>query len=374
MSEDASDKQFAATPKRRADAAKKGDVFRSRDAATAAAMVAGVAWLAIAGPSVLHWLEELVTQSFSFRHRDLDRMAPLAQYGTLLKLFGSVLILAISVSVATLLSQLAARDGRFVGANLAFKGSRINPANGFKRMFGAQGWIEMGKGVFKTVLLGSVAAAWCILTFPDLLSLGRQNFLGQGVAAWRMLIELSAILLGGLIVLACLDLVLQHMQREKRLRMSHRETRDEHKESEGSPEMRAARRQRQRDIATGSVANAMREAQFVVTNPTHFSIALAYDPEKAAAPFILAKGRGDKALAIRELAGENRLPILDYPPLARSLYYTTRENEAVREELFGALAAIVAYVLAIRRGQPMPRPLIEVPIALRFDTEGRAAP
>jgi flagellar biosynthetic protein FlhB len=122
------------------------------------------------------------------------------------------------------------------------------------------------------------------------------------------------------------------------------------------------------------INQSMRKAQFVVTNPTHFSVALAYDPGEAAAPIVLAKGRGEKALAIRELAAELSLPVLEYPALARSLYYTTRERQVIREELYVAVASVLAFVFSLKRGEPIARPQVEVPVLLRFDPDGRLDP
>jgi flagellar biosynthetic protein FlhB len=149
--------------------------------------------------------------------------------------------------------------------------------------------------------------------------------------------------------------------------------RDENKESEGSPERKAAQRDRQRMLARGALAPAMKEAQFVITNPTHFSVALAYDPAKAAAPVVLAKGRGEKALAIRDLAAEMELPMLEYPQLARSVYFTTRERQMIREELYVAVAALLAFVLSLKRGEAPQRPEVSVPVELCFDADGRLA-
>jgi flagellar biosynthetic protein FlhB len=118
----------------------------------------------------------------------------------------------------------------------------------------------------------------------------------------------------------------------------------------------------------------MRKAQFVVTNPTHFSVALSYDPTEAAAPVVLAKGAGEKALAMRELAAELDLPVLEYPALARSLYYTTRERQMIREELYVAVASVLAFVFSLKRGERPARPQVDVPVLLRFDTEGRLDP
>ena len=115
----------------------------------------------------------------------------------------------------------------------------------------------------------------------------------------------------------------------------------------------------------------MREAQFVITNPSHFAVAMAYDPLKASAPVVLAKGRGDKALAMRELAAELSLPCLEYPALARSVYFTTRERQVIREELYSAVAGVLAFVLSLKRGERPARPEVSVPVELRFDADGR---
>ena len=149
---------------------------------------------------------------------------------------------------------------------------------------------------------------------------------------------------------------------------------DEHKEQDGSPEAKAHRRQRQRQIAMGSIARAMRDAQFILTNPTHFAVVMTYDPSLAPAPVVLAKGRGDKALAIRELAAEHGVPVLEFPALARSVYYTTRERQMIREELYAAVAGILAFVFSLKRGETPQAPHIEVPIELRYDPDGRADP
>lgn len=132
-----------------------------------------------------------------------------------------------------------------------------------------------------------------------------------------------------------------------------------------------ARRQRQRDLARGSVGKAMKEAQFLVVNPMRFAVAIRYDPLLAPAPVVLAKGRGETALAMRELAGEEGLPVLEYPSLARAIYFTTRANQMVREELYVALASLVAFVMSLKRGEKPQRPRVEVPESLQFDPEGR---
>ncbi|MDP4538554.1 flagellar type III secretion system protein FlhB [Qipengyuania sp. DY56-A-20] len=375
MSEEtAGEKTFAPTEKRLADAAKKGDVLRSKESGTAAVMLLGGVWLVFAGPWLLEGLAGLMSEAFRFDARDMNdyNVGLLMMEGLFLSVL-AILTLAVPVILVTLLTQLGFGRGRWVGANLAAKGSRINPLSGLKRMFGPTGLIEMGKGLLKIVLLGAIAFAWWWSSIDMIIGLGRGSLSVQLGAAWDAIVSLVFALSGGLVVIAMVDLPIMWLRQQKRLKMSHQEMRDESKESEGSPEMRSARRQRQRDIATGSVMGAMREAQFVITNPSHFAVALTYDQTKASAPIVLAKGRGDKAMAMKELAREMDLPTLEFPQLARSVYFTTRERQVICEDLYGAIASVLAYVLSLKRGESPPRPQIDVPVALRFDAEGRLA-
>lgn len=370
------EKTFAPSEKRKRDAALKGDVLRSRELATAVAVLAGAAWLKFAGPGVLEALAGGARAGLTWDRDAIEHFAPGA---VLIRLVWAVLppilLLAGGIMLAVLAVQIGPSDGRWVAANLAPKASRLNPLSGLARMFGAQGWIEVGKGMLKVGLLGALAWAWGRSHLAEVLGLGRGASLYDQLAhAWNALTGLLFVLAGGLVVIALLDWPVQWLRRYLRLRMSQQELRDEHKESEGSPERKAAQRQRQRQYASGAVAKAMREAQFVLTNPHRFAVAITYDPDRAAAPLVLAKGRGEKAMAMRELAAELGVPMLEYPALARSVYFTTRENRTIREELYAAVAGVLAFVLSLRRGEQRPAPAIDVPVELRFDAEGRRDP
>ena len=372
MSESAGEKNFAPSEKRLTDAAKKGDVLRSKDAGSAAVIMLGAAWLVLAGPWVMEGLSAFTREAFQFDSADLkDFETSRLGLAALTFALPAIFSLAIPVIIVTLASQLALGRGRWIGSNLAMKGSRVNPLNGLKRMFGPQGLIEIGKGLLKVAVLGAIAHVWWQSTAADLAGIGRGNLAGQLAVAWGAIIGLVFALAGGLVLIAVIDFPIEWLRQQKRLRMSHQEMRDENKESEGSPEMKAARRQRQRDIATASVSSAMREAQFIVTNPSHFAIALAYDPAKASAPIVLAKGKGDKAMAMKELAREFEVPMLELPQLARSLFFTTRERQVICEDLYAAVAWVLAHVMSLKRGENPPLPTIEVPVALRFDADGR---
>lgn len=375
MSEQSGEKSFAPTDKRKRDAAKKGDVLRSRELATAGAVAVGAGWLLLAGPWVLERLSGTVRAGFVWDRAAIDDFSPGRLIASaMFSALPPVFLLGVAIIAVSLISQLGFGEGRWIGGNLAPKGSRINPAAGLKRMFGPTGWIEIAKGIAKVGLLGTIAWVWASGRIETIARLGRGDLFDQLSYAWNGVILLLFWLAAGLLVIALIDVPVQMLRRLTRLKMTLQEMRDEHKESEGSPEKKAAIRNAQRKIAMGGLIPAMKEAQFVITNPTHFSVALAYDPDKAHAPIVLAKGRGDKALAMRELASEYQVPVLEYPALARSVFYTTRERQVIREEHYAAVASILAFVLSLRRGEKRARPDVSVPVTLRFDAEGRLDP
>ncbi len=366
------EKTFAPTEKRRSDAAKNGDVLRSKELATATATGAGALALWGLGSWLGEGMGAVARAGFTFDRAAIDVFAPGALMGdAALAALPPVIALGLIVAVVATASQLLLGEGRFNAGNANFKASRINPLSGLKRILGWQGVIELVKGLAKLGLLGGIAWYWAKGRMAELLALGTLPLEAQLGVALDAFASLVGALLIGLVVIAAIDYPLQLFQRGKRLKMSLQELRDENKQSEGSPEMKGARRQRQRDLARGGVAKAMKDAQFVIVNPVHFAVALTYDPARAPAPLLLAKGRGETALAMREIAAEQGLPVLEYPQLARAVYFTTRPNQMVREELYVSLASLVAFVMALKRGQRPRRPVIEVPTPLRFDGDGK---
>ena len=370
MSESAGEKTLAPSEKRLREAAREGDVLRSRDLAVAAATLVG------AGPWLFTQLAAAMRIGLSFDRAALDQFDP----GQLLLALGMlalppVLAVGVGVMVATLAAQLGlSGQGRFVAGAMAPKPARLNPMAGLSRMFGPQGWIEVGKGLLKLILLGGIAYGWGHSRIAGLIGLGAVGLAGQLAYGWQALTSLLLALSAGLVVIGGIDWPIQWIRRQRRLRMSLQEMKDEHKEADGSPEAKNARRQRQRALAMSGIAGAMKQAQFVVTNPSRFAVALAYDPALAPAPVVVAKGRGEKAAAIRQLAAENALPVLEYPSLARSLYFTTQERQMIREELYVAVAGVLSFVFSLKRGEDRDAPEVEVPAELRFDADGRPQP
>ncbi|MEL6539826.1 MAG: EscU/YscU/HrcU family type III secretion system export apparatus switch protein [Pseudomonadota bacterium] len=372
MSDDANEKNFEATEKKKRDAAKKGDVLRSKELATVAAVATGALTLSLVGPWLFYGLEGVALTAFRFDAMTLELSDPGALFASAASaILPPIFVIGCAVIVATLISQLFLGEGTaFNISAIGFKGSKINPLSGLKRIFGMQGLIELGKSILKLVLMGTIAWFWATQNMGTVLGIGRGSLEAQLAFAWEAAMGLLFLLIIGLAIIAAVDYPLQRFQRNKRLKMSLKELRDETKQAEGSPEMKGARKQRQRDLARGGVGKAMKDAQFVIVNPMHFAVALTYDPDLAPAPVLLCKGRGDTALAMRDIAGEDGLPILEYPALARSVYYSTQVNQIIREELYVAVAALVAFVLSLKRGERPTRPKVEVPEVLRFDSDG----
>ncbi|HWU73385.1 MAG TPA: flagellar type III secretion system protein FlhB [Sphingomonas sp.] len=372
MAEYEGDKTEAPTAKRRKDAIERGDILKSREFATALIVLAGCGWIAMLGPQMVKACEGLMTASFRFGRADIEDwspMRPLIQAGLgFAPTVGGLFLIAM---IAAVLSQAGLGSFRFNGSLLQPKFSRINPASGLKRIVGPTGWIELGKSLLKVALLGSIGAWLMWKTAQPTLGLstssdvaGVVGHLG-GTFVWILFT-----MAGGLVLIAGVDLPIQIVRLLGKLRMSKQEVRDENKETEGSPEAKQHLRQRQREMSRRSVRKAVATADVILTNPTHFSVALRYDRVNDNAPVVVAKGRGITALAIRDVAGDEKIPILEYPMLARAVYYTSREGQEIRDDLYPAVATVLAFVFGLdQRAGTMP-PAIDVPTTARFDENG----
>ena len=362
------------TQKKLQDAAKKGDILQSKELATALVVMAGIGWIAVTGPSIVESLSQMLIEALRFRREDIMDFAPAARGMSLLTGIalpvGGILLATTLAAIAgpAILGSLGFRPGAF-----APKASKLNPAAGLKRIFGMQGLIELMKSIAKVALLGSIGVwlIWDRLT--AIIGLGSSGLAPAMSELGNMFIMTCLIMAGGLFLIAGIDVPAQIMQRSKRLGMSKQDIKDEHKESEGSPELKGHIRRRQFEVLSGSTRQAVAEASVIITNPTHFAVALRYKPGQDAAPVVVARGCDAIAAAIRELADENDVTVLQYPDLARAIYFTSRAGQIVNEGLYMAVATILAFVFRVenRMASEMDRPFINVPDDLRFDAEGR---
>ncbi len=366
-----------ASVKRRADAARDGDVLQSRELATALVMAAGIGWLLIAGKALYQACATLLRDALSLSQAELRSFDPAAAAaslgshvaGPMMALLGVTLCAAVAAPV--LLGSAGFRSNA-----MAFKASRINPLAGLKRMFGTNGLAELVKAVAKTLVLGGLG--WWLITsrLPIVMQLGRGGVEPVAHGIGGVLAATLGWLALGLFVIAAIDVPVQVVQRNKKLRMTKEEVREEHRQSEGAPELKAALRQRQYAMLTQSARKAIGDATVVLTNPAHFAVALRYVPGKDAAPVVVARGRDEIALAIRVLSAERSVPVLECPPLARAIYFTSRTGKTVSEDLYVAVATVLAFVFTLDRAQSdaIDAPQIVLPPLFRFDEHGQRQP
>ncbi len=362
------------TPKKLSDSAREGDVLMSRELATALMMLAAAGWIVAAGGWFVQSASDLVRRGLTLTAADVSDFSPaeaLMRNGVEILLpLASLFALALGAAVAgpALLGSFGWRSKA-----LAFKGNRMNPMAGFKRMFGLQGATELGKALAKVLLLGTIGYWLVDGSLPAIMTMAQADLLGAIGQAGKAIGHAMLALAGGLVVIALIDVPVQWFQRNKRLMMSKQEIKEEMRQSDGAPELKQAQRQRAHEMLSGSARKAVSDATVVLTNPTHFSIALRYRPGADAAPVVVARGRGDVALAIRELARGANVPLLEYPQLTRAIYFTARAGRVIPDELFVAVATVLAFVFQLERmvAEGHAQPSVEVPPTHRFDPDGR---
>ncbi|MCW2396020.1 MULTISPECIES: flagellar biosynthesis protein FlhB [unclassified Sphingobium] len=362
------------TAKRLTDAASKGDILQSRELSTAMVVMAGVGWLAIAGPALIDAIRLMLAEALRFDQGDIAGFAPEQRAYHLLAIIAlplaGVLLATVVAAIAApaVLGSLGFRTGALVP-----KPERMNPINGLKRIFGMQGIIELIKSLAKVVLLGSIGGVLLWRQFDAIHGMAKTGVMPAMSEMGHIFVVVTLALAAALFLIAGIDVPAQIFQRMKRLNMSKQEVKQEHKETEGSPELKGAIRRRQYETLNGSVRKAVEEATVVLTNPTHFAVALRYHPGRDAAPVVVARGSDEIAAAIRTLAADQGRPVLQYPELTRAIYFTSRAGQEVDERLFMAVAAILAFVYRIEHAMAteMDRPHIDLPEAMRFDADGR---
>lgn len=371
MADEYGEKTEAPTAKRKQEAADQGDILRSREFGTALVVLIGCGWLSMAGPSLIGACKAIMAASFQFGRgdvEDFEPMRPLMEAGW--KLVPSIGSLFAVTLVAAVLSQAGLGSLRFNGGLLAPKASRMNPASGLKRIVGPHGWIELVKSLLKVTLLGAIGCYMLWSTAKMTVGLDATDIDSALGSMGGKLMGILFAMAGGLVLIAAIDVPVQLVRLLKKLRMSKQAIKDENKETEGSPEAKGAIRQRQREIFKRSMRKSVAEAHVVLTNPTHFAVALRYDRDNDQVPVVVAKGRGVTALAIRELAAEARVPVLEYPAIARAIYYTSREGQEVRDDLYVAIATILAFVFGLNVEAGGSPPPVAVPETARFDENG----
>ncbi|MDN7443814.1 flagellar biosynthesis protein FlhB [Burkholderia cepacia] len=345
------DKTEAATPRRREKAREEGQVARSRELASFALLAAGFygAWL-LAGPSGGH-LQAMVRGAFMFDRAtafDTNRMLSAAGSASL-EGFAALLPLLALTGVAALLAPMALGGWLISQKTFELKFDRLNPISGLGRIFSIQGPIQLGMSLAKTLVVGVIGGVAIWRSKDELLGLAMQPL---GVAlpdALHLVAVCCGTTVAGMLVVAALDVPYQIWQYNKKLRMTKEEVKREHRENEGDPHVKGRIRQQQRAIARRRMMAAVPKADVVVTNPTHFAVALQYTDGEMRAPKVVAKGVNLVAARIRELAAEHNVPLLEAPPLARALYHNVELEREIPGSLYSAVAEVLAWVYQLKR-------------------------
>ncbi|AZD47089.1 flagellar biosynthesis protein FlhB [Pseudomonas chlororaphis] len=367
-SESGQDKTEDPTEKRKKDSREKGEIARSKELNTLAITMIGAAGLLIYGAGVAQDLLEIMRLNFSLPREVL--LSPGAM-GLYLLHSGKIAIIAsmpilLPLVLAALIGPISLGGWLFSTKSLAPKFSRMNPLSGMKRMVSPTSLIELLKAFAKFVVILIVALSVLRSDIDDLLRIAHEP-LEQAIIHSVQVVAWSTLWMAcGLILIAAVDVPVQLYQSYKKLLMTKQEVRDEHKDQEGRPEVKQRIRQVQREMSQRRMMAAIPEADVVITNPTHYAVALKYDAEKGGAPVLLAKGSDFLALKIREIAVANEVLLLESPALARSIYYSTELEQEIPAGLYLAVAQVLAYVYQIRQHRAgkgkRPDPLKDLPI------------
>ncbi|MDX9687290.1 flagellar biosynthesis protein FlhB [Halopseudomonas formosensis] len=363
------------TAKRQKESREKGQVARSKELNTLAVVMVAAVGLLMLGPRLAQRLMDLMVYNFSIEREALyntDSMG-LHLLSSLNHGFSGLAPLLFMLLVAALVGPVLLGGWLFSAKLLAPKGERLNPLAGLKRMFSIKALVELLKALAKFLVVLVMALVVLNMRTDDLLALGNQP-LPTAITHSAWVLGTSLVLLASaLILIAAVDVPFQIWDNKQKTKMTKQEVRDEYKDSEGKPEVKSRVRQLQREMAERRMMGEVPKADVVITNPTHYAVALKYDPVQSGAPVVVAKGADFLAQKIREVATEHDVIVLESPPLARAVYYSTELEQPIPAGLYLAVAQVLAYVYQIRQYQqgkgqrpgPMPEP--PIPEDLRRD-------
>ncbi len=362
------------SPRRIEQAREEGQVPQSRELSTFFVLITGVTSLWLMGGWFSARILDMMRRGFSFeRDAVFDSAVMLQGFGelfthtilSLAPLFGLLMFAAIAAPIML---------GGFVFSSkvLSLKFDRMDPLKGLGRMFSVHGLAEMVKSVLKTLVIGTLGVIAVMREREHVYSLMSQSLQTAFPDFIQTILFAALLIILGLALVAAIDVPFQLWQYRRKLRMTKDEVKREHKEQEGDPHLKARVRSLQREMARRRMMTEVPKADVVVTNPTHFSVALKYDADKMGAPVVVAKGRGEIAMKIREIAAEHKVPMLEAPPLARALHAHCELGETVPAALYTAVAEVMAYVYQLNAwlshgGGARPQAPADLPVPTGMD-------
>ncbi|WP_299730418.1 flagellar biosynthesis protein FlhB [uncultured Endozoicomonas sp.] len=348
MAEESEDQDRSEEPSERKiqKSREEGQIPRSRELVTAALISATLLSFWLSGALVSEQLQGVMATSFTFDKEVLRQEDFLKDHliQSLSNGFTGLYPFFILIVLATIGASLLLGGWLFSNKLLQFKGERISPIKGIQRMFSVRSLMEAIKSIAKVILLGFclwLSAQWF---FEELLTLNRMPLGSALILGIGYLFKAIGVMTLALVVICLIDVPFQRWSHLKKLRMTHKEMRDEMKESEGQPEVRSRLREKQQEISGRRMMQAVPGADVIITNPTHYAVAVRYDQDRARAPYLVAKGVDQVALRICAVAREYNRPVVQSPVLARVVYHTTDLNQEISDELYVAVAQVLAYI------------------------------
>ncbi len=361
------------TQKRLQDARKKGQIPRSRELNTMLVTFLGACILIFTTESIAENIHEIFIYNYQLPISHLFDKSQLIPHFT--KSGTSALIsitpFLVLMFFIALFGPMSIGGLSFSMKAMAFKMNRLSPISGFKRMFGVKALVELIKALLKVALIGVIVFVLLKFFTSEILNLGLENTQESIVHSYRLILLIFTISSAGLIVVALIDAPFQFWQHKKQLRMTLQEVKDEFKETEGNPENKGRIRNLQRELAQKRMMEAVPDADVIITNPTHFAVALKYNSDKANAPIVIAKGIDFAAEKIKEIALNSNVSVFCAPTLARAVYYSTDIDKEIPAGLYISVAKVLAYVFQLKNAIPgnYPDPPEELEIPSNFRTE-----
>ena len=353
---DSGEKTEEPTAKKLSDARKKGQIARSKDLGTMFVLVGAALAIMLLGSSLVAGLSKMMIRLFSLNRKETMDVHALYQVASdgVSAIIVPFIWIHIIIVFAALIGNMILGGISFSWEAMAPKASKLSPMAGFKRMFGVQAYVELIKSILKFFVV--FISAYLLLSglFDQIVNLSTENIPNNFAHAVSLLMWMFLALALSIGIIVVIDAPYQVWNHNRQLKMSKQEIKDEMKNSEGSPETKGRVRRAQYEMSQRRMMQDVPGSDVVITNPTHYSVALKYDAAVGGAPVLVAKGIDEMALHIRTIAKEHNIEIVTSPALARSLYYTAEPNEEIPEQLFAAVAQILAFIFQLdahKKGQ-----------------------
>ncbi|MET2900534.1 flagellar biosynthesis protein FlhB [Vibrio rotiferianus] len=348
---DGQERTEEATPRRLQQAKEKGQVARSKELASASVLIVGAVSLMWFGESLARALFSIMSRLFALKRDEIFDVAKLFDIagGALASLLLPLLLILLTLFIAAMIGAAGVGGISFSAEAAMPKLSKMNPLSGLKRMVGLQSWVELVKSILKVGLVTGVAIYLIQASQADLIQLSMDVYPQNIFHALDILLNFVLLISCSLLIVVAIDIPFQIWQHADQLKMTKQEVKDEYKDTEGKPEVKGRIRMLQREAAQRRMMADVPQADVIVTNPEHFSVALRYQQKTDRAPVVVAKGTDHIAMKIREIAREHDIAIVPAPPLARALYYTTELEQQIPDALFTAVAQVLAFVFQLKQ-------------------------